>query len=87
MSIYRTIHGVGSAGGADGATKEYVDAQDATTKAHATTLDNLRVLRAGDTMTGQLNMSGNQITELGAPIESSDASTAAFVLETAEILK
>ena len=38
-------------------------------------------------MTGQLNISGNRITELGAPVETSDASTAAFVLENAEILK
>ena len=38
-------------------------------------------------MTGQLNMSGNSIAELGAPVEASDACTAAFMQETAETLK
>ena len=48
---------------------------------------NDHVKKEGDTMTGQLNMAENRITELGTPIENSDACTAVFVLETAEILK
>ena len=38
-------------------------------------------------MTGELTMSSNCIVGLGAPVDPTDASTAAFVLETAEILK
>ena len=59
-----------------GANTQYVDAQDG-----------LRVLKAGDTMTGELTMSSNSIVRLGAPVNPANASTAAFVLETAEILK
>ena len=55
---------------------EYVDAQDG-----------LHILKAGDTMTGELTMSSNRIVGLGPPVDPADASTAAFVLETAEILK
>ena len=59
-----------------GANTQYVDAQDG-----------LHVLKAGDTMTGELTMSSNHIVGLGVPVDPTDASTAAFVHETEEILK
>lgn len=37
------------------------------------------VLKSGDTMTGQLNMSNNRITSLGPPANGSDAATKAYV--------
>jgi hypothetical protein len=46
----------------------------------ATVVDvNLRVLRAGDTMGGVLNMGLNKLTNLGAPTLSSDAVTKQYV--------
>ena len=62
--------------GVAGASTQYVDAQDG-----------LHVLKAGDAMMGELAMSSNHIVGLGAPVDPADASTAGFVLKTAEILK
>jgi len=44
------------------ATKNYVDVND-----------NLRILKAGDTMSGALNMNNNSITNLSDPQNSGDA--------------
>lgn len=41
--------------------------------AEGKTLAELRLLRSGDTMTGNLGMSGNRVTGLGAPVAASDA--------------
>jgi len=49
------------------------NAQDAVTKNYVDTNDNLRVLKAGDTMSGALNMNNNSITNLTNPINSGDA--------------
>lgn len=38
-----------------------------------------RLLRSGDTMTGELGMSGNRVTGLGEPVDSADAATKAYV--------
>lgn len=38
-----------------------------------------RLLRSGDTMTGELGMSGNRVTGLGEPVDSGDAATRAYV--------
>ena len=69
MSIYGPIRGGGAAGGTNAATKEYADAKDAATKAYmdaqdaamkayVDTLGNLRILKAGDSMTGPLAWAG-----------------------------
>ena len=81
MSIYGPIRSGGAA------TKEYVDAQDAATNNYADLAARQLVRKAGDTMAGQLDMGGNRIVGMGAPIDLTDASTAGFVLEAAHILK
>ena len=53
--------------------------QDAETKKYVDDNDNLRVLKAGDTMSGTLNMSKSQITNLANPINGGDASNNSFV--------
>ena len=65
----------------DATTKNYVDSQGGMSQVYVDAQDEQHVLKAGDTMTGWLNMSENRITKLGAPVQASDASTAAFVLE------
>jgi len=47
-------------------------AQDASTKHYTDTADNLRVLKAGDTMSGVLNMNNNAITNLATPVNNAD---------------
>jgi len=49
------------------------NAQDAATKYYVDTNDNLRILKASDTMSGALNMNNNSITNLANPTNSSDA--------------
>ena len=53
--------------------------QDASTKSYTDTADNLRVLKAGDTMSGTLNMSNSQITNLASPTNGGDASNKSYV--------
>ena len=48
-------------------------AQDAATKNYADNNDNLRVLKTGDTMTGNLSMTNSKITDLATPSEQNDA--------------
>ena len=50
------------------ATKNYVDTQDS-----------LRVLKSGDTMTGELDMGANWVTGVANPTDSQDAATKAYV--------
>jgi hypothetical protein len=50
------------------ANKTYIDAQDAT-----------KVNKSGDTMTGQLAMSGNRIINVGDPVNLQDAVTKVWV--------
>jgi hypothetical protein len=56
------------------ANKTYIDTQDAT-----------KVTKAGDTMTGNLVMSGNKITSVGTPSNSADAATKLYVDNNAVI--
>ena len=55
--------------------KKYVDEQD--TKLQ--TKINLKVSKWGDSMTGELDMNDNKITDLGTPTNNSDASTKKYV--------
>ncbi len=48
--------------------KTYIDAADAT-----------KVNKSGDTMSGNLAMGGNRITNVGAPVDSGDAATRGYV--------
>ena len=52
-------------------TKQYVDNNDA-----------LQVTKSGDTMSGELNMGSNKITNLGTPTSSLDAATKDYVDDT-----
>ena len=55
-------------------------AQDAATKNYTDTRDNLRVLKAGDTMSGVLNMNNNnKITNIPVPSSSGDATNKTYV--------
>ena len=62
----------------DAATKDYVDTQDA-----------LKVAKAGDTMSGALDMGTNKITNLDTPTSSSDAATKNYIdtkiIDTAQL--
>jgi len=49
------------------------NAQDAATKHYVDTNDNLRLLKAGDTMSGAINMNNNAITSLSTPANAGDA--------------
>jgi len=49
-------------------------------------LDNGKVAKAGDTMTGNLAMGTNKVTGLGTPTDSADAATKGYV-DTADALK
>ena len=50
--------------------------QDATTKNYTDTKDNLRLLKSGDTMSGQIDMTNHTITNLGTPFNPTDACSA-----------
>ncbi len=73
----------------DAATASYVDTADAL-KADITyvdTADNLRLLKAGGTVTGAIAMSSNKITGLANPTAASqDAATASYT-DTADALR
>jgi len=53
--------------------KDPSNLQDAATKYYVDTNDNLRILKAGDTRNGALNMNNNSITNLSNPQNSDDA--------------
>jgi len=53
--------------------------QDAATKNYADSNDNLRMLKAGDTMSGTLNMNNNSITNLSNPSNNGDAVNKSYV--------
>jgi len=53
--------------------------QDAATKHYADTNDNLRMLKAGDTMSGTLNMNNNSVTNLTNLQNSGDAVNKSYV--------
>ena len=63
----------------DAANKKYVDAQDATIKNYVDTREDLKLNRAGDTMTGVLNMNNRRITNLPSPDDPNDAVTKSYV--------
>lgn len=63
-----------------------VNAKDATNKTYVDSADNLRLLKAGDTMSGALAMGNQKITGLGAPAAGTDATTKTYV-DTADALK
>ena len=51
----------------------------ATTKSYVDTADNLKLDKAGDSMTGELAMGNNKVTGLATPTDSSDAATKGYV--------
>ena len=59
---------------------------DAATKLYVDTADALKVAKAGDTMSGDLNMGSNTVTGLKAPSANSDAATKTYV-DTADDTK
>jgi len=52
--------------------KDPANAQDAATKNYVDTNDNSRILKAGDTMSGNLNLNNNAITNLATPVNAGD---------------
>jgi len=54
-------------------------AQDAATKNYVDTNDNLRILKAGDTMSGNLNLNSNSITNLATPVNAGDGVNKSYV--------
>jgi len=59
--------------------KDPVGAQDAATKNYVDTNDNLRVLKAGDSMSGNLNLNNNSITNLATPVNAGDGVNKSYV--------
>jgi len=59
--------------------KDPVNVQDAATKNYVDTNDNLRVLKAGDTMSGNLNLNNNSLTNLATAVNASDAVKKSYV--------
>jgi len=59
--------------------KDPTSLQDAATKNYVDVNDNLRVLKAGDTMRGALNMNNNSITNLSNPQNNGDAVNKSYV--------
>jgi hypothetical protein len=53
--------------------------QEAPTQAYIDAADALKVSKSGDTMSGQLDMGGNRITNLGAPTVDADGVTKLYV--------
>jgi hypothetical protein len=49
-------------------------------------VNNSAILNTGDTMTGDLSMGGNKVTNIGNPVAAQDAATKAYV-DTADALK
>jgi len=54
-------------------------ATDAASKGYVDTADNLKLDKAGDTMSGNLAMGTNKVTGLGTPTDSTDAATKGYV--------
>ena len=67
----------------DAATKKYVDDTDAARKTYidnaTATLTNDKVSKSGDTMTGNLAMTNNKVTNLGSPTAGADATNKTYV--------
>ena len=63
----------------DAATKNYVDTQDAATKNYVDTQDATKLSLSGGTMTGNLVMGTNGITDLVDPTSDQDAATKNYV--------
>jgi hypothetical protein len=67
----------------DAATKKYVDDTDAARKTYidnaTATLTNDKVSKSGDTMTGNLAMTNNKVTNLGSPTAGTDATNKTYV--------
>jgi len=59
--------------------KDPVNAQDAATKNYVDTNDNLRILKAGDTMSGNLNLNNISITNLATPVNAGDGVNKSYV--------
>jgi len=59
--------------------KDPTNAQDAATKNYVDTSDNLRLLKAGDTMSGNLNLNNNSITNLATPVNAGDGVNKSYV--------
>jgi len=59
--------------------KDPSSAQDAATKNYVDTNDNLRILKAGDTMSGNLNLNNNSITNLATPVNAGDGVNKSYV--------
>jgi len=59
--------------------KDSANAQDAATKNYVYTNNNLRVLKAGDTMSGNLNLTNNSITNLATPVNAGDGVNKSYV--------
>jgi|TARA_R100000482_G_scaffold124770_2_gene78931 hypothetical protein len=63
----------------DASTKNYVDTEIDTEEAARIAGDALKVSKAGDAMSGDLEMSGNKITGLGTPTTDTDAANKTYV--------
>jgi len=59
--------------------KDTANAQDAATKNYVDTNDNLRIFKAGDTMSGTLNMNNNSITNVKDPQNNGYAVNKSYV--------
>jgi len=59
--------------------KDPINLKDAATKNYVDVNDNLRILKAGDTMSGTLNMNNNSITNLSNPQNNGDAVNKSYV--------
>jgi len=59
--------------------KDPANLQDAATKNYVDTNNNLRVLKAGDTMSGNLNLNNNSITNLATPVNAGDGANKSYV--------
>ena len=66
-------------GNQDAATKKYVNDQNDKTKRYVDNQDVLKLALSGGTMTGQINMGGKKIVNVGNPVTDSDAVTKKFV--------
>jgi len=59
--------------------KDPVNIQDAATKNYVDTNDNLRFSKAGDTLSGNLNLNNNSIAKLAAPVNAGDGVNKSYV--------
>jgi len=59
--------------------EEPTNLQDAATKNYVDVNDNLRILKAGDTMSGNLNLNNNSITNIATPVNAGDGANKFYV--------